>query len=388
MCNWVYATFSYAVLPVVILLDTGESQQSFVFCKLNNGGKGTENVDISPDADMEEDENSDYELEDDSYSAPSSSQHGAEPLFKESFFGVAAGLALAWAPPKSFPAPAATAGSTWMPADTPSQHAAFGMPHIFFPLPIMYNRYPQMAVSDAPGYRVLPWAQPAGYPGAESGSAHQSWEQRELQSQRSRKRKNHGRSEGQKRTKSGGTASNAQQGIAQQGIAQQGIAQQSIAQQVIAQQVIAQQGIAQQGIAQHGIAQPEAFVLRCNARLDAVANAMRQSTAVGTDAAVVASAGGEAKPAAAGPDAQGMPFTHVGTFASSSYGSPSVQATVLSGGVQFSYNFSSFYFEYLLLPWSAGLPAGNAYAVLATCVIADAKQLAIYFCMLLKVCNI
>ena len=347
--------------------------------------------DPAPDADME-DEYGDYV-------APISSQHGAE---SPSTPGVAPGLVPAWSPPTAFPAPAATI--TRLPPGAPSQHAAFGMPHIPFPLPMGCNGYPQMAASGAPGHGVVSGLQPAGAPAAES--ALWSWEERELQSKRSRKRKNQGHSEGQKRIKSGGTASNVQQGIAQQGIAQQGIAQQGIAQRGIAQHGVAQQdipqhgvaqhgmaqqgvaqqgvaqqrvaqqgvaqqgiaqqgvpqqgiaqqgvpqqrvaehGIAQQGIAQQGIAQPEAFVLRRDARLHAVANAMRESTAVGSDAAAVAPAGDEAKQAAgsaaAAPDAQEKPSANAGTFASSSYGSPSIQATVLSGGIQSRYNFSSF----------------------------------------------
>ena len=244
--------------------------------------------DPAPDADMDQDEYADYELEDYSDSAPNSSWHGADSSWAPAAFtpGIAPGLA-----PSALPAPAATAGSTctWLPAGTPSQHAASGMPHVSFPPPIMYNGHPQLAANGAFDHSV---PQPAGYPGAESGFAHQSREHGKRTSRGGKKRKNQDRSEGQKRIKPGGPFSKAQLGTAQ----------------------------------------PQTLVWGCNAELDAVANA-----------AVAATAVGEAKlalgPAAAAPAVQKEPSANAG-FARSSYGSPSVQETVRHGGIHSNNKFS------------------------------------------------
>ena len=298
--------------------------------------------DPAPDADMEEDEYADYELEDDSYAAPSS-WHGTDVRFAHASFtpGIAPGPPPAWTPPSAFPPPAATAGSTWMPPGTPSQHAAFGMPHIPLPQPTMYNGYAQMA---APGHGS--WS-------CQSGCEHQPWEQGQIQTPSGKKRKNQERSHGQKRIKSRGTTSNAQQGSAQPaslawgGNAKLGAVANSMQGST---ETLAWRGNAKlDAVATARQASKETLVWRREPLLAAAANAMQKSTAVGTDSAVAATAGGEAKqaagsiaaePTAATAAAHGEPSANVDGFARSSFGNTPVQAAARHGGVQSTYKFS------------------------------------------------
>ena len=149
--------------------------------------------DPAPDADMEEDEYADDELEDDSYAAH---WHGADSSLMPL-------------------RPSVLANVTFLQAFQPGQHAALGMPLLPPPSSISQGQ-PQMA-AEGPDHSVLLLAQTAGHPGAESGTAHQSWEHGNHQSQSSRTRKNDEDSVGQKRSRlSGGAASNAQQGSTQQ----------------------------------------------------------------------------------------------------------------------------------------------------------------------------
>ena len=261
--------------------------------------------DPAPDADMEEDEYAEYQLEDDSYSAPNSSWHGAgspgaPPVFPP---GMPPGLATS-----AYPDPAASAGSTWLPA---------GTAHGSFPPPPVYSRYLQMPADGALGHGPPSWPQPAGYPGADLGFAHQSWEHGQLQSQGGKKRKHQECSEGQKRIKPWPNRPFTRSGNAQQ-----------------------------------STAQPQTLAWGGNAIMAAAANAKQEATAVSTGAAGAATADGEAKQAAAGeakqaagPDAAALatseePSAKAG-FAKSSYGSSVVQAAVrASPGVLSNYQFS------------------------------------------------
>lgn len=234
--------------------------------------------DPSPDADMEEDEYSDYELEDGS---GCSNDQSPQPFALR---------------------PSVLAGITFLQAFQPSQHAALGMSSI--PVaPTINQGQPQLAAEGAPGHGVLSWPQPADHPGAESGSAHQSWEQGNHQSRGSQKRKNDEDFKGQDAVKrcrlSGGTASNSQEGSAQQG----------------------------------------AMSRCCHGELDAVRCLEKGSTAVATGAATE-TAGGQAKQA--GPAvAQSEPSANAGMTAHSSYGSPDAQAGVRDSlGVPSCYQFS------------------------------------------------
>ena len=339
-----------------------------------------------------EDEYGNYELDDDSYAAPNSSWNGAGAHFAHAPFApaIAPGLAPAWTPPPglppppAFPPPAVIAGSTWEPPGTPNHHAAFDMPHIP-PEPTMYNGHPQMAADGAPGHGFWSWPQPAGYPGAESGFAHQPWEQGQIQTHGGKKRKNKETCHGQKRIKSGGAASHAQQGSAQPAtLAWGGNDRLGAAANAMqgSTEALAWGGNAKLGavanamqgsteaLAWGGNAELEAvanakrncketLVCRRDSLLDAAANAMQISTAVGTDGAEAATAGGEAKqaagltaagPSAAGPSAagqtaaaQGEPSANVDSFARSSFGNAPVQAAARRNGVQSTYKFSSLF---------------------------------------------
>ena len=227
--------------------------------------------DPAPDADMEEDDYGDYELKDDSIGAK---DQRPQPFYMR---------------------PSALENVTFL---QPSQHAVLGMPSIP-PSPTIDQGQPQLAAEGAPGHGVLSGLQPAGYPAAESGSVHQSWEQGNHQSPSSRKRKNDEDPEGQNAMKrpqlSRGATSNAQQG-----------------------------------------AMP-----RCrHGDLGAVASFNEGSTAVATGAAATGTAGGQAKQATLAA-AQAEPSANAGMFADSSYGSPDVQAALRDGpGIRPCYEYS------------------------------------------------
>lgn len=233
----------------------------------------------------------------------------------------------AYAPAFASATPSSARADPTLQAFRSRQHAAPGM-FSSPPQPTRYHRQARVSQDGTLGPIVLSFTEPADYPGAASGCAHQSsGEQERHRSQGGRKRRNTEVSEGQKRRRlSTGAVKGAQQGSHRQEAGQQ---QGSHLQQDEQQQQKQQQELKWLGDVDLASA--------------AKKFAAKGSAAVATRTAAAETSLGDTLQvgmAAAAPAALVEPSALATMFAGSSYGSASVHAAVCDSPIRSSYKFA------------------------------------------------